>query len=773
MKHFALALICGLLAPGMMPDTAQATESIPRPEHPRPDFFRPDWLTLNGPWQFEIDEKGDGEARGLTSGKDLASKIIVPFCPESKLSGLAHTEIMKNVWYRRMVTVPQSMEGKRILLHFGAVDYKTWVWLNGKLLGSHTGGSTPFTFEITPFLRQGENEVVVHVFDDTRSGLQPNGKQSPTVSEGCLYTRTTGIWQPVWLEAVGQSYIENVSITPDPDHSRAIIQLAVKDAAPGMQIQAEAFVGGKAVGSESSPALGGTLTLTLKLSEKRLWEPGKPFLYDLKLTLTRNGKPVDAVQSYFGLRTVAIQGRSILINGKRVFQRLILDQGFYPDGIWTAPSDEALKRDIELSMAAGYNGARLHQKVFEPRFLYWADKLGYLVWGEFPNWGINLQPACYAPFIQEWSDVLLRDRSHPAIIGWCPFNETPVEAYELEETIWRLTQAIDPTRPRIDTSGFIHTPNCLEVVDTHDYTQDPEIFGKRWLEYFTGPKTGPNLPSRYLSFAGQSIPGDRGVPFMVSEFGGTFWGKETGWGYGAGPKNLEEFYQRYEKLVSALLDNPYHFGFCYTQLTDVEQEHNGLYFYDRTAKFDVKRLHAITSRQAAYEKAEPPAFDPNGPAAQAERSWQVLIGAAQDGGLCKPYRYATEKPGEGWTTEAFDDGKWKTGQAPFGKDVWSVRTPWATSDIYLRQAFDYDGSKLKEGALFIFHDDDAEVFVNGQQIWAGKGFLTFYKTYPVTEPLRKALRKGRNTLAVHTHQTGGGQFIDLALLAQPASKRKK
>ena len=423
-------------------------------------------------------------------------------------------------------------------------------------------------------------------------------------------------------------------------------------------------------------------------------------------------------------------------------------------------------------MAAGYNGARLHQKVFEPRFLYWADKLGYLVWGEFPNWGINLQPACSRPISRNGRHAAARPQS-PAIIGWCPFNETPVEAHELAETIWRLTQAIDPTRPRIDTSGFIHTPNCLEVLDVHDYTQEPEIFGKRWMEYFTGTKTGPTLPSRYLNFVGQSIPGDRGVPFMVSEFGGTFWGKDTGWGYGAGPKNLEDFYQRYEKLVvpcSIILT----FSASATPRSPTSNRNTtASTFTIARPKFDVKRLHAVTSRPAAYEKAEPPVFDPNGPAALAERSWTILIGAAQDGDGCKPYRYATEKPGEGWTAEAFDASKWQTGQAPFGKDMWSVRTPWATSDIYLRQSFEYDGSNVKEGALIIFHDDDAEVFVNGQQIWAGKGFLNCYKSFIVTEPLKKALRKGKNTLAVHTHQSGGGQFIDLALLAQPAGAKKK
>ena len=265
---------------------------------------------------------------------------------------------------------------------------------------------------------------MVRVFDDLRSGLQVGGKQAFNKSEGCVYTRTTGIWQPVWLEAVGSSFVESISVVPDPDHSRVLIEAAVNGADPDVKLTAEAFADGRPVGSDASAGGWRNQRLVLKLSEKKLWEPGSPFLYDLKFTLTRGNETIDELKSYFGLRKVTIEGRRILINGKPIFQRLILDQGFYPEGVWTAPSDEALKHDIEMSMACGYNGARLHQKVFEPRFLYWADKLGYLVWGEFPNWGYNYKAEGYAPYVTEWTEVLLRDRNHPAIIGWCPFNET-------------------------------------------------------------------------------------------------------------------------------------------------------------------------------------------------------------------------------------------------------------------------------------------------------------------------------------------------------------
>lgn len=734
---------------------------VPRPEHPRPDAFRANWTTLNGEWQFEIDEKGDGEARGLASGKDLSLKIQVPFCPESKLSGIGHYGLMKHTWFRRSFEVPAAMKGQRVRLHFGAIDYQAWVWINGQPVGSHIGGDVSFAFDITRFLKPGANELVVHAFDDTPGGNQPTGKQTHTVSEGCVYTRTTGIWQPVWLEAVGSSFVESFSITPDPDNSCVLIDAVINGGDPNLALSATAQAEGKSVGAASSPVTGGKAHLTLKLSQKHLWEPGSPFLYDLKFALAAGRQPVDEVASYFGLRNVTVQGRAILINGKRIFQRLILDQGFYPDGVWTAPSDAELKADIERSLAAGYNGARLHQKVFEPRFLYWADKLGYLVWGEFPNWGFNFQPANYANYTNEWNEVVQRDRNHPAIIGWCPFNETGGNAGELQQIVFHQTKAIDPTRPVIESSGWAHTLAKPEVMDDHDYNQAPQPFKQRWMDFFSDT-AGLQIPARY---GAASHRRDTGLPFMVSEFGGTGWGdKQSGWGYGAGPQNLEEFYQRYEGLVSALLDNPDMFGFCYTQLTDVEQEHNGLYFYDRRPKFDVKRLHAITSRAAAYEKTGPAAA---APARNPDRHWEVLVGAAADGALCLPYHYTTAAPAADWLGETFNDGDWKTAAAPFGNALPGVRTPWTTSDIWLRRTFEVNGAGLASAALVIFHDEDTEIYVNGKPIWSRPGYISAYEAFAITDELKKALKPGRNTLAVHTHQTTGGQFIDLAILREP------
>jgi len=755
-----LAAIVAFLITG----TLNALAEVPRPEHPRPDLCRDNWMSLNGQWQFEIDKAGDGDSRGLTYGNDLNSKIIVPFCPESKLSGLAvpTTEHMKHVWYRRLFKLPAAMRGKRVRIHFGGVDYRAWVYINGQLAGMHIGENVAFNFDITRFLKDGANEVVVKVLDDLWSGLQPAGKQSGSdQSAGCFYTRTTGIWQSVWLEAVGSSFVETISVIPDPDNSRVLIDAKINGMDKDLTLKAEAFANGKLVGSDTAAGPWQN-SLVLNLKEKRLWQPGAPFLYDLKFTLYSGKEKIDELKSYFGLRKITIDGRRILINGKPVFQRLILDQGFYPDGIWTAPSDAALKNDIEMSMACGYNGARLHQKVSEPRFLYWADKLGYMVWGEYPNAGYGNQREGFSAVVNEWTEILLRDRNHPSIVGWCAFNENFEGSGELQQMIWKITKAVDPTRPSLEASGWMHTLPHPEVMDGHDYTGNPVSLRNRWMNYFSAPAEGPYPPSRYFNPSASNA--DRGVPFMVSEIGGIGWATEGGWSYGAGPKTVEEFYVRYKGTIDAMLDNPNLFGFCYTQLTDIEQERNGLYFYNRKPKFDAKKLHAITSRQAAYERGEPVAAQPAVNILDAK--WKVLVGAVQDGALSTPYKYTVEKPADDWMKEGFDDKSWKTGLAPFGNGN-KTRTEWKTAEIYFRKTFEYGGGALKHGCVVIHHNDNTEIYINGQKILGVRGSKGYYMVL-VTEQLKKALKKGANTIAVHSHEGGRGQQIDLAILVDCA-----
>ncbi len=570
---------------------------IPRPEHPRPSLYRRPWLCLNGTWKFAVDLDGTGEARGWAREPELDLEILVPFPPESRLSGLGLTDFMPVVWYSRSFRLPKAMAGKRILLHFGAVDYEARVWLNGHYLGEHRGGYTPFTFEITGKVSGGHNWLVLQARDDNRSGLQPSGKQSARrESYGCMYSRVTGIWQTVWLEAVGPAFIETVSVGTAKQGCRTWVVAKLSGSPEGV-VEAFVYKDGAMVACGGSPA-SSEVRIPLDLGTPKLWSPDDPNLYDLELVVRSGGRVLDRVRSYFGIRSVEIQGDRFLLNGKRIFQRLVLDQGYYPGGIYTAPSDGDLRRDIEISKEMGFNGARLHQKVFEPRFLYWADRLGYMVWGEFPSWGIDpSRPQACENFISEWVEVLRRDIKHPCIIGWCPFNETdPNQDSWVVRTVYGITKMVDPERPVIDTSGYTHV--ATDVYDCHDYDQNPQTFRARHLSILERGEPYRNRPGRDAPYSGQ--------PVMVSEFGGTWWNPgQTGtkaWGYGERPKSEAEFLERYEALTGALLANPKIVGFCYTQLYDVEQEVNGLLTYDRKPKFDPARIRAINTRRAAYEE---------------------------------------------------------------------------------------------------------------------------------------------------------------------------
>ncbi|MDD3242213.1 MAG: glycoside hydrolase family 2 TIM barrel-domain containing protein [Eubacteriales bacterium] len=571
-----------------------------RPEYPRPQFVRESWMNLNGAWQFEIDHGDSGIARKFYERDALCGVIHVPFCPESALSGVQYTDFMPAVWYRRAVTLPESWAGNRVLLHFGAVDYEAHVWVNGQKAGTHKGGYVSFALDITALLIPGENVICVCARDDVRSWRQPRGKQSDQYfSHDCDYTRTTGIWQTVWMECVSPTYLGDVRLTPDAANAALDVRAQIKGNAAGCALRVRAFYEGQAVGACESAADSAAVTARVALARRELWMPGQPKLYDLTLELVRDGEVLDTVQSYFGLRSLSWGDGALRINGKAVFQRLILDQGFYPTGIYTAPSDDELKADITRSMDMGFNGARLHQKVFEERFLYWADHLGYLVWGEMGSWGLDITtPAGLTAFLPEWLEEVKRDYSHPALVGWCPFNETwdmdgTRQCDDVLAITYQATKQLDDSRPVIDTSGNFHV--VTDVFDIHDYEQNPEVFAAHYGK--DAPEGGKHntFPARQ-SYGGQ--------PYFVSEYGGIAWNPDnkTGWGYGKGPQSGEEFLARYEGLTSALLDNPNVCAFCYTQLTDVEQELNGLYTYDRHAKFDPAFFRRVNSRKAAIEE---------------------------------------------------------------------------------------------------------------------------------------------------------------------------
>lgn len=573
------------------------SSSPPRPEYPRPDFVRAEWLNLNGAWDFEFDPGQSGEERGLAE-KPFSQTIQVPFCPESALSGIGHKDFMPCVWYRRAFQIPPEWKGKRILLHFGAVDYEATVWVNGTRAGEHRGGFTPFCFDITPLLREGENRLVVRAVDDPRSPLQARGKQSTKYeSYGCFYTRTTGIWQTVWLEPVADTYLKSCRVIPDFSGGRFTFYAQIEGPTRGATLSVRVLAEGIEVVQAKAPASPETI-LSVAIPKARAWQPADPFLYDVVFRIEKAASVVDEVKCYAGMREIRIEGKKVLLNGKPVFQRLVLDQGFYPTGIYTAPSDAELRADIERSMAMGFNGARLHQKVFEPRFLYWADRLGYLVWGEYPNWGLDhANPAILPPVLLEWMEAIERDFNHPAIIGWCPFNETPGnQSAEVIRAVYRATKQMDPTRPVIDTSGYIHVET--DIYDCHNYEQDPAVFAATFEEFKNSEKAWRNYPDHDAPYRGQ--------PYFVSEYGGMAWdpaqAETAGWGYGNRPKTEAEYIERYRALTQSLLAHPNMFAFCFTQLYDVEQEVNGLYTYDRRAKFDPAIIHAINTPLAAIEQ---------------------------------------------------------------------------------------------------------------------------------------------------------------------------
>ena len=593
--------------------------AIPRAEYPRPQFERNAWINLNGEWTYSFDFGGSGLEREWFKSTGFDQKIIVPFCPESKLSGVEYKDFINHMWYHRTISIPQDWANKQVLLNFGAVYYKSEIYIDGVFAARHFGGTSSFQVDITPYVKAGQtHNLVVYVESDVRSTHQPSGKQNlQFASYGCNYTRTTGIWQTVWMEAVHPEGLQSVQMIPDIDQQQLIIRPRFYKELGG-KLEVTLKDNGKVV-SKETVAANSLSTVILPVKKMKTWSPENPFLYDVELrVIGKAGNVVDEVKSYAGMRKVHIEGKKIYLNNQPYYQRLVLDQGFYPDGIWTAPSDEALKNDIQLSMEAGFNGARLHQKVFEERFYYWADKLGYLTWGEASSWGMDCNDIETARnFITEWTEIVERDRNHPSLLIWTPTNEEfwpdRVQYPRLMQDLYKLTKAIDPTRPFHGTSGGSHI--ATDIWTVHNYEQDPAKLKE--LLYNDGklmeaPKWEIQLMPKNIGFNGLKYTDQytfpqykHDMPYLIDEFGGIKWNpsqqmesaQNTSWGYGEPPHSLEEFYARLEGLVNTVLSLSDHvWGYCYTQLTDVEQEQNGIYYYDRSPKFDMKRIHAIFSK---------------------------------------------------------------------------------------------------------------------------------------------------------------------------------
>ena len=591
-KVFQRMLLCLTLGTAFC--TANAVD-IPRPEYPRPQFERTDWVNLNGQWTFEMDFGSSGEQRGWTNTKGLSKKIMVPFCPESELSGIGYTDFIPCVWYQRNINIPAEWNGKKILLHFGAADYETKVYVDGKMVGEHKGSGSSFNFDITSYVKAGQQaNLVVRVYDNLRGGMQPGGKQCTALySAGCSYTRVTGIWQTVWMEAVNEQALKNVFAIPDIDQQQLVVRPEFYNEGNNNTLTVEVKDGKKTVAKRTSQASNQS-TIVLPIKNAHLWSPEDPYLYDVKYTVKNaQGEVIDEVSSYMGMRKVHISGGYFYLNNKPYFQRLVLDQGYYPDGIWTAPSDEALRQDIEMSKAVGFNGARLHQKVFEERYYYWADKLGYLTWGEEASWVLNINnELAVRNFLTEWAEIVVRDRNHPSLVTWTPLNETwnatPGVYVRFVNDLYDLTKAIDPTRPINDASGDSHVKT--DIWSVHDYTREPDkLIANHTIKAGVEPYRNMKDKDFLSNYAGQ--------PYMVDEFGGLPWipkeERANSWGYGANIDTVEEFYSILEKEIDALKACKHVVGFCYTQITDVEQEKNGIYYYNRKPKFDTARVKAI------------------------------------------------------------------------------------------------------------------------------------------------------------------------------------
>jgi beta-galactosidase/beta-glucuronidase len=581
---------------------ALAAQEIPRPEYPQPQFEREQWVNLNGRWDFEFDDRNTGIAEDWAAGPRKFSKsILVPFCFESRKSGIGDTSFHPQVWYRRSITVPEGWKGKRVLLHFGAVDYRAKAWLNGRMLGEHEGGNVPFSFDITPFLKTGANVLTVRAEDPPTDRYIPRGKQYwEPQSRGIFYTRTTGIWQTVWMEATGESYLEKVRIVPAMDGT-VTFDARIGRAGEGLSFHA-IVGGGEAQGS--SRTTDRRASAAVHIPGPRLWSLNSPNLYDVTFELRRGDAVLDRVKSYFGFRSARIENGRFALNGRALYLKMVLDQGYWPESTLTPPSDEAIQYDIRMTKDMGFNGARKHQKLEDPRYLYWADKMGLLVSSEMAN-AYLFDDGYVQRFTREWTEAVERDHNHPSIVMWVPVNESwgrpnlgdPRQQQHLR-AMYTLTHSLDGTRPVIDNDGWEHA-DLTDLFALHDYARTGEMLFAKYKDVQYG-KPGAPIPDNGRAALAPGFAYN-GSPLVLSEFGGiafippgTQVPKES-WGYSGVEKTEEAALERLRGLYAALVKLPGFVGLCYTQLTDVEQEVNGLLTYDRKPKLDVKRVREINA----------------------------------------------------------------------------------------------------------------------------------------------------------------------------------
>lgn len=701
-------------------------------EYPRPHLVRDRWLNLNGKWSYSIAGKDAAQP-----AFDPAQTINVPFSIQSHLSGVQKQVYADQaLWYSRQFTVPGGWRGERVKLHFGAVDWQCWVYVNGKLVGEYAGGYDPFSFDVTDALTSGDNELEVKVWDPTTDGDQPYGKQTFTPN-GIWYTAVTGIWQTVWLEPVANSSIKAV-VPTTKINGEVTLDIPIEGQASGRTVRARAFLNGAEAAMVEAAA---GQPLKLKIARPKLWSPESPTLYDVKVELQRNGRVEDSVDSYFGIREISLQkdqyGVRTYLNGEPIFMFGPLDQGWWPDGLYTPPSDDALRYDLEVTKRAGFNTVRKHIKVEPATFYRHCDELGLLVWQDMPSnlkygpgWNTNWREKNPKPdgprpeeskrkFEGEWARIMESLRPYPSIVVWVPFNEAWGQFDTVRINNW--TKKNDPTRLVNGASGG-------------NFTESGDLFD---IHVYPGPGAPDPQPGRAI---------------VLGEFGGLglaldghTWQAKDNWGYQSFT-NSQALMKRYDELIRnlVLLKSKGLSAAIYTQTTDVEIETNGLMTYDR----EVIKMPLDWLRRVNIRAYGPPVV------------MESLLATADE----EPaeWRYTEAEPASGWEAPGFDDSAWKTGRSGFGTKGTPgavVGTEWKSEQIWIRRDFEVK-STVGDLWLKIHHDEDAEVYLNGKLLVKLAGYVGDYSFVDIPDGV---LRSGRNTLAIKCRQTSGGQYIDAGI----------
>jgi hypothetical protein len=709
---------------------AQVDPKNPLPEYPRPQMVRDEWLSLNGIWEWQPAAENDPPP----FGRQLSASICVPFGVESALSGVMQHH--DRLWYRRMISVPDKWRGKTILMHFEAVDWESEVYVNGQSVGVHRGGYDPFTWDITSYLNTGrEDELLVRVFDPTEKGGQPRGKQK-TKPGSLKYVSTTGIWQTVWLEPVPPSHIEDMLFNPDIDKSQLGLTVNVANAAADAVVEVTVRDGGKTIAKISTaPAR----PASLSIPNPKPWSPDSPFLYDVGLELKQGGKTVDRLTSYFGMRKHAIgtlNGQAVLmLNNQPLFQMGTLDQGFWPDGIYTAPTDEALRHDIEVTKEMGFNMIRKHMKVESRRWYHWCDRLGVLVWQDTPNTYTRdgntvIPPADTEAVIHGLRRMVLTHRNAPSIVQWIIFNEGQAQKFFETDKMVEIVRENDPTPRTINEASGGRFMNFADVIDIHTY---PE----------------PSVPSPSPNYA-----------LVNGEFGGIGWLVPTrSWEpKGGGKINVstsDDLYYIYAELmeqVKVLKEKHSLSGTVYTQLTDVETEVNGLLFYDRAPKVPIEKIRAVN----AFNFPKP--------------HYKEILPLSQT--TPQTWKYTFDEP-EGapnaWGKLRYDDTNWKEGAGGFGADCEHIGTNWTgQKDLWLRKHFrlgKLTAGELDRTVLILYCIGlTGDTYINGvkfpMQHTASRLIGSPHEHRPLTAEVRRALvPDGDNVIAIHCRGTSQKQHV--------------